>query len=156
MLAVKSISVRRLGVWDPFRDLSRMHEDRDCAFSSLWRMKEGDLIPADTWVPSVEVYENKNTMIVEAELPGVTKDNVSLNLNDDVLSIHGERRDEREKKGEHYLLCESTYGSFHRVIPLPHAVDSAKVKAEYKDGILKVTLPKAEEAKVREIKIDVN
>jgi HSP20 family protein len=155
MLPVKTISGRRLAVWDPFRDFLRMHEDRDRAFASLWRMGIGDLIPAGAWVPSIEVYENKNNIIVEAELPGVTKDNVSLNLTDDALSIEGERKDEREKKGEHYLLREATYGSFHRVIPLSQAVDGAKVKAEYKDGILKVTLPKAEETKSREIKIEV-
>jgi HSP20 family protein len=155
MLPVKSISGRKRDVWDPFRDLLRMHEDMDRTFASLWRMGDGDLIPSGTWAPSVEVYEDKNSIIVEAELPGVTKDNVSLNLTDGALTIKGERKDEREKKGEHYLLHEATYGSFHRVIPLPQAVDNVKVKAEYKDGVLKVTLPKVEESKNREIKIEV-
>ena len=147
--------VRSVARWGPFRDLLRMDDDMDHAFTSLWQIGGSDPLSVGGWVPTVEVYEDKKNVFVEAELPGVNKEDISLNLTGEVLTIQGERKDEQEKKDEHYILREATYGSFYRVVQLPHEVDHVKGTAEYKDGILKVTLPKAEKSKGRVIKIDV-
>ena len=156
MLLVKNVFERGLGIKEPFRDLLRVHEDMDCLFASLWDRFDGDRIRTREWAPSVEMYEKGNDLIVTFELPGVSKDDVSLAIKDDILTIKGERKSEREEKRDHYFLREGVYGSFQRSLPLPYAIKTDKVKAEYKNGILTITLPKAEEAKIREIKIDVN
>jgi HSP20 family protein len=155
MLPVKREIDRRMISWDPFRELMRMQEDMDHAFASMWRLGNEDVKTGRPWVPSIEVHEDKNQFTVEAELPGITKENLSLNLADETLTISGERKTKREEKEGGTLFSEITYGSFQRVIPFGQPVKAEAVKAEFKDGILKVTLPKAEETKTKEIKIDV-
>jgi len=143
--------------WEPFRELRTIHDEMDRFFASLWPRTaeyEAGVGPA-AWAPAIDVHEEKDGYVVKAELPGVKREDVSLSLENDVLTIKGERRDEKEEKREGYLRRERVYGTFQRVLQLPRPVQADAVSAEFKEGVLKITLPKADTAKSREIKIDV-
>jgi len=107
----------------------------------------------NTWTPAVDLYEDKDSLIVQVEVPGMKKEEIEVSLHDGVLTIGGERREEKPAEGNDGYRAERLYGRFQRAITLPKPVDSANVKAAYKDGILTVTLPKSEEAKPRQISI---
>ncbi|MCP4106996.1 MAG: Hsp20/alpha crystallin family protein [Desulfobacteraceae bacterium] len=103
--------------------------------------------------PAVDVYENDSSYVISAELPGLDKENISVDLKDRVLTLRGERSCEDEKKEDKYFRKERAYGKFQRVFTLPGGVDSKKIAAEYKDGVLKVNIPKTEEVKPKKITI---
>jgi HSP20 family protein len=155
MLPVKRNNERVLAVWEPFRDLRTIDDEMNRLFSSFWPNGDRELATAGPWAPAADLYEDKDQIIVKLELPGVRKEDVSISLTEDTLTIKGERKSEKEETRENYYRLEGNYGSFLRMIELPRPVKSDAVKAEYRDGILKIVLPKAEESKTREIKIDV-
>jgi len=101
------------------------------------------------WSPEIEVFEGDGNIIVRADLPGMTKDNVRVDITDTALTIEGERRDEREERREGFYRSERSYGSFHRTIPLPEGVDGDNAKAEFRDGVLEITIPAPERAQRR-------
>jgi HSP20 family protein len=107
------------------------------------------------WYPSLDVAETKNDVVVKAEVPGMDPKDIDISLSDGILTIKGEKKQEREEKEEDYRLIERNYGSFARSVQLPKGVQSDKINASYKNGVLKVVLPKSEEAKKKEIKIKV-
>ncbi|HEV8641194.1 MAG TPA: Hsp20/alpha crystallin family protein [Methylomirabilota bacterium] len=107
------------------------------------------------WLPLCDMYETKDDLHVTFELPGVREKEVSVAITGDVLTVKGERKWDRELKDENYHRLERVYGKFERAVPLPVPVQADKVKATYRDGVLEITLPKAEEAKPKEIKIDL-
>jgi HSP20 family protein len=107
------------------------------------------------WAPSVDVAETDTEITVTAELPGVKQEEVDVTITDDILTLKGEKKEEKEVKEKNYHRIERTYGSFQRSINLPTGVQADKAKAAYKDGILTITVPKVEEAKPKQIKIDV-
>lgn len=144
-----------LSVWDPFRNLKRMHDDVDHLFASLWPERDGSFIEMTGWVPAVDLYEEKDRYVLKADVPGIKREDLSVNLSEDILTIKGERKHEKEEKGEDYFRHEAAYGAFERRVHVPGAVKADGVTADYSDGVLKVTLPKAEETKTREIKIKV-
>ena len=153
---------RELTIWKPFteltpfRDFERMRRDMDRLWDSFFeggirrRTEEGG-----EWLPSLDIAETKNELVVKAEVPGLTPKDIDISLSDGVLTIKGEKKQEKEEKELDYHLVERSYGSFTRSIRLPKEVQSNKINASYKDGILRVTLPKSEEAKKKEIKIKV-
>jgi HSP20 family protein len=106
--------------------------------------------------PAVDLYEDKDNVVVKVELPGIDKDNIEVNLTDHTLTIKGEKKKEEEVKEENYYRSERTYGSFVRALDLPRAVQGDKVKAAFKNGILEVRIPKTEEVKAKEIKVKVD
>ncbi|MDI6764892.1 MAG: Hsp20/alpha crystallin family protein [Thermodesulfobacteriota bacterium] len=106
------------------------------------------------WLPSLDVSETKNDLVVKAELPGMDPKDIDISLNEGILTIKGERKQEKEENEQNYHLIERSYGSFTRLVRLPREVKSEKISASYKNGVLKVTLPKSEEAK-KESKIKV-
>lgn len=106
--------------------------------------------------PVVNVSETENEVVVTAELPGMDEKDLDLSLRGNQLIIRGEKKEEKEEKGEHYYRKESSYGSFHRVIPLPMEVDEDKIEATYKKGVLKIRLPKSAEAQKNIKKIDIH
>ena len=108
------------------------------------------------WSPALDVYEDKDNVYVRAELPGMKKEEIDLSLHDGTLSISGERKSEEKFKGSEVYRAERFFGRFQRTVTLPTPVATDKVKAEYKDGILTVTLPKAEEAKPKHIDVNVS
>jgi HSP20 family protein len=107
------------------------------------------------WSPSCDIYETENEIVVKAEIPGVKKEDVKLSIQDNVLTLSGERKFEEETKKENYVRVERGYGSFSRSFTLPPSVDAKKISAEFKDGLLEVKLPKLEEAKPKEVEIKV-
>jgi HSP20 family protein len=152
---------RELTVWKPFgelapfRDFEWMRRDMDRLWNSFF--ERGTLRSEDggEWLPSLDVAETKNEIVVKAEVPGLEPKDIDISLSDGLLTIKGEKKQEREEKEENYHLVERSYGSFTRSIRLPNEVQSDKIKASYKNGVLKVVLPKSEEAKKKEVKIKV-
>ena len=136
--------------WNPFREFSKVPSRLEF-FGRDWET----LLPATTWNPSVDILENGREVIVTADLPGVSANNIELSLQNNILTVRGERHFEKETKEENYRCMERQYGSFSRSFALPVVVNEDTVTAEYKDGILKVVLPKREERKLRPIKVAV-
>ena len=105
------------------------------------------------WLPSIDVSETKNELVIKAELPGLDPKDIDISMNNGYLTIKGEKKHEKEEKDENYHLIERSYGSFTRSVRLPREVQNDKITASFKNGVLRVTLPKSEEAKKKEIKI---
>jgi HSP20 family protein len=148
-------------VWEiapfkPFRELETMRREMDRLWDSFFqrgparRVEEGA-----EWLPSLDVSETKNDIVVKAEVPGMDAKEIDISLSGDTLTLKGEKKQEKEEKAENYHLIERSYGAFTRSIRLPVNVQSDKISASYKNGVLKITLPKSEEAKTKEIKIKV-
>lgn len=133
---------------DPFFDFANRF------FSSGWpgviSSYEG---ASQGWTPAVDIRETDNAFIAEAELPGLKKDDINVSIEDNLLTISGERRLERDEKKDNYHRIERSYGSFQRSFSLPRGVDATKVEAKFSDGVLKLSLPKSEVAKVRKIAV---
>jgi HSP20 family protein len=141
--------------WRPFefeRMKSEMDHMWDAFFDERSRRKPED---RGEWLPSLDVSETKNEIVVKAEIPGSDPKDMDISLADGVLTIKGEKRREKEEKDENYHLIERSYGSFVRTVRLPTEVKSDKIGATYRNGLLTVTLPKSEETKKKEIKIKV-
>ncbi len=143
--------------WRPARELMSIHEARDHMFGDFFGTNpdRGDRVLDTVWNPYVDIAETDNEIIVSAELPGVGKDDVKISIQDDTLVLRGEKRQEKDEKKENYHRVERSYGAFQRTIGLPVSADSGKIKAKFKDGVLKINLPKKEEAKLKEIPISV-
>jgi HSP20 family protein len=139
--------------WDPFRDLSIMQERMNRMFEDAGRGWKDEPSATTTWSPAVDIYETENEIQVQAELPGVDRKDISLNLEKNVLTLKGERRFEKETKQENYHRIERAYGGFSRAFSIPAIVDEEKIRAEYKDGILRIALPKKEQVKPKQISI---
>jgi len=148
--------------WSPYRELETMRRNMDKLFGGFFETTPGRDWPLwprlkpEIVLPNVDVYDKKDKIVVKAELPGMTKDHIDLTINEGSLTLKGEVKKEEEVKEEDYYSRERSYGSFTRTITLPAAVDETKAKAKFKDGILEITLPKKEEAKPKEIKVDVS
>lgn len=140
--------------WDPFRDLNVLQERMNRLFEDAGRSLRSDE-PASTtmWSPAVDIYETEGEIVVKAELPGVDRKDIHLHLENNVLTIRGERRFEKETKEDNYHRIERSYGGFSRSFSIPTTVDEEKIHADYKDGVLKVVLPKKEQAKPKQIQI---
>lgn len=141
----------------PFRELRGFDREADRFFRNFmgrspWWDESGELTVAE---PNINVYEDDQNVVVEAQVPGLKKEDLQLNLTSNRLTLRGETKRESEKKERNYHLREMRYGSFERSIPLPSEVASEKASAELKDGLLRVTLPKSEAAKKRVRQIEV-
>lgn len=138
-----------LMLWNPFAEIERIRREFDRLFEELMPREEGERL----FAPAVDVYETDQELVVKAELPGVKKENVEVSIRDNALHIRGEKKEEKEEKTETYHRVERVYGKFERVIPLPVDVKVEAAKAEFKDGLLEIRIPKAEESKERKIEI---
>ena len=143
--------------WDPFRDMVTLRDRMDRLFDdSLARLRGAeDDMSLSNWSPSVDVYETTENIVIKAEVPGVKKEDISVEVKDNTLYLKGERKFEKDVKEENYHRMERSYGSFRRVFSLPATVEQDKVKASFKDGVLEIMLPKAEKAKPKKIAVDV-
>ena len=140
--------------WDPFRDLSILQERMNRLFEDAGRGYRGDEAAATTtWSPAVDIFETENDIMVKAELPGIERKDITLNLDNNVLTLKGERKFEKETRQENYHRIERAYGGFSRAFSIPAIVDEEKIRADYKDGILTIALPKKEQVKPKQIKI---
>ncbi|MDB6121827.1 MAG: Heat shock protein Hsp20 [Pedosphaera sp.] len=145
-----------LAAWPTFGKLFGLRDELDRLFESPFsELARGSQL-LSVWNPALDVYEDKDNVVVTAELPGMKKEDIDVSLHDGSLSISGERKREEKFEGAETYREERFVGRFQRTISLPSAVDGAKVKAQYKDGILTITLPKAEEAKPKQIEVNVN
>jgi len=143
--------------WDPFRELEDVSDRLNRMFARPGaRTSNGKetMIVAD-WTPSVDISETENEYQIKAEIPDVKKEDVKVTLEDGVLTIQGERKHEKEERGKKYHPIERSYGSFVRTFSLPDVIDDEKVKAEFKDGVLNLHLPKSEKAKPKAIEVKV-
>jgi HSP20 family protein len=123
--------------------LTRLHEEIDRMFQELAVPGFFPFLPErGRWAPALDLYEKENNLIVEAELPGIPREAVKITCTDNTLTIQGETRKEEEEKREGYYRAERRYGSFYRTVSLPEAVDFEKAKAQFRDGVLQITLPK--------------
>jgi HSP20 family protein len=141
--------------WNPYNDMltfrDRMNRFFDDPMSPIVRKIEDSSLCH--WNPAVDVYEEEDNMVIKAELPGIDRENISVDLKDRTLTIKGERADEQEVKEEHFYRRERIHGRFERSFTLPADVGADKISADYKDGVLKVTVPKPEAHKPRQISI---
>jgi len=141
---------------DPFREIMDFQSEMNRLFDSFFGRGGRSVGLLDrVWNPVVDVYETTDELVVTTELPGTKEKDVHVSIVGDVLTIKGERKQDREVKEENYHRMERFYGAFERHIPLPIPVEADKVKATFRDGVLEIRLPKAEEVKPKEIKIQV-
>lgn len=112
-------------------------------------------VSATEWMPAVDVVDEKDQIRVKADLPGLKKEEIGVSVDNGILTIKGEKKEEKETKEKEYIRSERYYGAFHRSFTLPVGVDAQKVNAGYKDGVLEITLPKKEDAKSKQIKVDI-
>ncbi|HTL71046.1 MAG TPA: Hsp20/alpha crystallin family protein [Candidatus Eisenbacteria bacterium] len=143
----------------PFRalfDLQREMNDLFDNFSLSRGAVREDSLFEGAWTPAIDVHDSKDDILVRADLPGLKKEDIEVSIQDGMLVIRGEKKEETERREKGAVRTERLYGSFHRAVSLPTAVDDTKVKASYKNGVLELTLPKKEEAKPKQIKIDLN
>jgi HSP20 family protein len=140
--------------WDPFRDLNLLQDRMNRMFDDAGRVWRTDEATATTtWSPAVDIFETEGEIVVKAELPGMDRKDIGLNLEKNVLTLKGERGFEKETKDENYHRIERSYGAFSRSFAIPATVDEEKIRADYKDGVLKIVLPKKEQAKPKQIRI---
>ena len=148
--------------WEPFRDLvaiqDRMNRIFDDAFRGVPRQgaSEEDWALGGSWAPPVDIYEHDGTLVLKAELQGIEPKDVDVRVENNVLTLRGERKFDQEVKRESCHRVERAYGTFARSFTLPNIVDTTSIKAEFKDGVLRVTMPKREEAKPKQIQIQIN
>ena len=135
----------------PFREFERMRREMDRLWGSFFEGRPGR--EEGEWLPALDVSETKDEIVVEAEVPGMEAKDTGISCSGEVLTIKGEKKQEKEQKDENYHMIERSYGAFSRSVRLPQEVQGDKIAAKYKDGVLKVTLPKSEKAKAKEIKI---
>ena len=145
------MKLTRVSTWPTLGRLTDLRDEIDRLFESPLSRTSEFL----GWSPAFDVYEEKDNFIVKAELPGMKKEDINVSLHDGDLIISGERKSETRSEGTEIYRAERFFGKFQRSIPLPATVAASNVKAEYKDGVLTVTLPKSEEAKPRQIEVNI-
>lgn len=143
--------------WEPFEGLNRLHSRINNLFDeSVGRTHAAPKVTAGVWLPAVDILESKDAYVIRAELPGMKKEDFNLEVNDGTLTLSGERKAEALSNGVEYHRTERVNGRFSRSFYLPQIVKQDGIKATYRDGILEIDVPKAEEAKPRQISITVN
>lgn len=144
--------------WDPFKEMEEV-QNRFAKYLGLrpTRLTNGEEEPMSVteWTPSVDIIEDEKEWLIKADLPEVKKDDVKVTVENNVLTVTGERHFEKEEKGKKYHRVERSYGKFLRSFTLPDGADGTKVIADFKDGVLKVHLPKSEKAKPKAIEVKV-
>jgi HSP20 family protein len=146
---------RPLARWTPFREMERMLERVQIDMDRLFNGGRKEAMTITEWCPLVDITEDDKEFLVKAELPEVKKEDVKVTVEDNALTIRGERKAEKEEKGKRYHRIERSYGSFERSFTLPEAADASKINSEFKDGVLTVHLPKAPHAKPKAIEVKV-
>ncbi len=144
--------------WDPFREMSALQERMNRLFSDVRAQApvRGEEIVQGAWIPAVDIFETNEAIVLKAELPGITAQDISVEVKDNTLTLKGEKKFEKEVKEENYHRVERSCGSFQRAFTLPGTIHQEKVKAKFKDGILEITLPKVEEAKPKQVKVEIS
>src|SRR5579864_4998379 len=140
--------------WDPFREFSTLQDRMNRLFRDSYGDRE-EALTTSTFAPPVDVYEDEHNVTLKIEVPGIEEKDIDVRVENNTLTVHGERKIEKEEKEENYRRVERQYGSFTRTFTLPQSVDTENVAANYDKGVLKITLPKKAEAKPKQIKVNV-
>jgi HSP20 family protein len=142
--------------WNPVRDLLGLQEEMNMLFGDFFNTtRRGDEVGMMRWAPRVDIMEENNHYELTADLPGLKKEDIKVEIHDNVLTLRGEKKMEEEKKDKNYRLNERYYGEFIRTFTLPENVEKNGIEAEFKDGVLVLTIPKAEKAKPKQIEVKV-
>ena len=139
--------------WDPYREVSSLQDRLNRAFGAYSRSERDDEMSLAAWAPPVDIAEEKDRILITAELPGFKENEIEIQTENGMLTLRGERRFEKESEGKNYHRVERSYGQFLRSFSLPNNVDREKIKATFRNGLLQVELPKREDAKPKTIKI---
>lgn len=139
--------------WEPFEGLAPLRREMDRLFEDFFERGPVQLREMGTWEPSVEVADTKDAVVIKAQVPGISKEHLQVNVTDDSLTLQGEMKEEEKKEEKNYYRREIRYGAFARTIALPATVQADKATAQLKDGVLEVTIPKTEKAKAKAIPI---
>jgi HSP20 family protein len=143
--------------WDPYRELNAVQERMNRLFGEVYRSADEDVMRRGAWVPPVDIYDSGNhELVIKAELPDMSKDDIEITVENNSLTLRGEKKMDSSIKDEHCHRIERAYGVFSRSFSLPPTVDGAKVSADYKNGVLTITLPVREEAKPKQIQVQVH
>jgi len=144
----------RLKVWEPYKNFRPYSRDFDRFFG--WDQEQTEELNEANWSPKVDIYETQDNYVINAELPGLTKEQINIDVNDNTLTIKGEKKFEEKVEKDNYVRVERSYGTFSRSFVLSDNVNTEGITANYKEGVLELTLPKKEEAKPKEIKVQIN
>jgi HSP20 family protein len=144
--------MRTIARWEPFRGVSTLQDEVNRLFKTFDRSEESSL---SAWAPAVDIYETEQELVVKADIPAVDPKDLDIRVENNILTIRGERKFEKKVNEENYLRVERSYGSFARSFTLANTVNSEAIKADYQSGVLTLTIPKREEAKPRQIKVNV-
>ena len=139
--------------YDPFRELRSLQDEMTRLFTGIAPRSDRDEVSFGAWNPNVDIFEDKDRLVLEAELPGMKRDDFELSIENNVITLKGERKFEKKTDEDNYHRVERAYGSFTRSFTLPQTVSGEGAEAEFEDGVLRVTLPKREETKARKIEI---
>jgi len=142
--------------WEPFNGLSTFHNQVNRLFNERMFNGTGEESALTAWAPTVDIYETSNELVVKADLPDMTEKDIDVRVENNLLTITGERKFEKNLAEENYLRVERSYGSFSRSFSLPNTVNPEGIHAEYSNGVLTVKLPKREEAKPHQVKVNIN
>jgi HSP20 family protein len=143
-----------LNRWEPFRGAATLQEQVNRLFGNVLE-HAGEESNLTSWAPAVDIYETEHELVVKADLPDVDPKELDIRVENNLLTIRGERKFEKKVNDENYLRVERAYGSFSRSFSLANTVNSEAIKADYQDGVLTLTIPKREEAKPKQIKVNV-
>jgi HSP20 family protein len=146
--------MRTLTRWEPFRGATSLQEQVNRLFNDVLE-GSGEESSLTAWAPAVDIYETEHELVVKADLPDVDPKDLDIRVENNILTIRGERKFEKKVNEENYLRVERAYGSFARSFTLANTVNSDAIKAEYQNGVLTLTIPKKEEAKPKQIKVNV-
>jgi len=142
--------------WDPFRELNAVQERMNRLFSDAYRSADDDVMRRGLWAPPVDIYDSgKHELVIKAELPDMKRDDIEITVENNTLTLRGEKKMDSEIKEEHCHRIERTYGAFSRTFSLQTTVDTTKVSADYRNGVLTIKLPIREEAKPKQIQVHV-
>jgi HSP20 family protein len=143
-----------LNRWEPFRGAATLHEQVNRLFGNVLEHSGGES-NLTSWAPAVDIYETEHELVVKADLPAIDPKDLDIRVEDNLLTIRGERKFEKKVNEENYLRVERAYGSFSRSFSLANTVNAEAIKADYQNGVLTLTIPKREEAKPKQIKVNV-
>src|SRR5438552_15883907 len=146
--------MRTLTRWEPFRGVTSLQEQVNRLFNDAFE-RQGEESSLTAWAPAVDIYETEHELVVKADLPEIDPKDLDIRVENNILTIRGERKFEKKVNEDNYLRVERAYGSFARSFTLANTVNSDAIKAEYQNGVLTLTIPKREEAKPKQIKVNV-
>jgi HSP20 family protein len=141
--------------WEPFREFSTLQDRMNRLFRETQGNSQDESLTSSSFAPAVDVYEDEHNVALKIEVPGIDEKDIDVRIENNTLTVQGERKIEKEEKEQNYRRVERQYGGFTRTFNLPPTVDAEKVQADYDKGVLKITLPKKAEAKPKQIKVNV-